>query len=62
MDTTLTKSRKAAIEREVDVLLAKIAEDIRETKKINKESDRLKRLIEKSHEKIHKMMEKFDSH
>ncbi len=62
LDTSLTKSKKKAIEREIDMLLAKIAEDIRETKKINKENDRLKKLIEKSHQQLKTTMERFDSH
>lgn len=62
LETTITKSRKKAIEREIDTLLTKIDADIRETKRINKESDRLKKLIEKSHHRLHKIMEKFESY
>ncbi len=61
-DLTVAESKKKTIEKKIDTLLAKIADDIRETKKTNKENDKLRKMIEKSHQQLKRTMERFDSH
>jgi len=62
LDPTLTPAKKKAFERRISVLLDKMADDIRETKKTNKEIDRLRKATERSHEQLRKIMARFDSH
>jgi|GEM_PF-6404262 len=57
----LSTARQKNLEKRIDVLLAKIDEDIRATKKTNIESEKLRKLIDKSHRQLKKTMERFES-
>lgn len=57
----ISPAKQRNIEEKIDVLLAKIDEDIRATKKTNAESDKLRKLIDKSHQQLRKTMERFES-
>lgn len=57
IDQELSKTKQLAYGRKIDALLAKIDKNIRATKEINKENDRLKKLNEQSMRRLRKSID-----
>ncbi len=58
----LPKGKEAVYSRKLDALLATLDENVRATKKINKENDRLKKLNDQSMKRLRKSIEALGSY
>lgn len=62
IDQELSKAKQLSYSRKIDALLAKIDENIRATKEINKENDRLKKLNDRSMRRLKKSIDSLASY